>query len=92
MNGAALLTIVADEREAAPTALPPLPIEGNLVAAVRALEAAKHQAEQALFLLQFAPRNAVEVFNVLGTLQGTAANAANAYDGYQQILHCQGQA
>jgi hypothetical protein len=40
MNDAALLTTVEDRREAAPAALPPLPIEGNLVAAVRALEAA----------------------------------------------------
>jgi hypothetical protein len=32
-----------DERQAVPSAAPPLPIKGNLVAAVRALEAAKLQ-------------------------------------------------
>src|SRR5688572_13130240 len=46
-----------DEHHAVPSGAPLLPIEGNLVAAVRALEAAKLQCEHGLFLLQFAPRN-----------------------------------
>jgi hypothetical protein len=69
-----------DHAQVAPSAAPPLPIEGNLVAAVRALEAAKAQCEHALFLLQFAPRSGPDVFGVLDPLQGNVTNAVNAYD------------
>lgn len=81
-----------DEATVTPSEAPALPIENNLVAAVRALEAAKQQCEQALFQLQWMPRNHAEVFGALGTLQGNVANAINAYDGYREILNCRGQA
>jgi hypothetical protein len=81
-----------DQAQVAPSAAPPLPIEGNLVATVRALEAAKAQCEHALFLLQFAPRSSADVFGVLDPLQVNVTNAVNAYGAYQQILHCKGQA
>jgi hypothetical protein len=69
-----------------------LPIENSLVAAVRALEAARGQCEQSLFLLQWTPRDAAGMFAVLGQLQGSVANALNAYSSYQEILQCKGQA
>lgn len=86
--------IVRDDEEERPPApaVSMLPIENNLVAAVRALEAAKAQCDHALLLLQWAPRNADEVFRSLGSLQTGINNAFNAYGGYQEILSCKGQA
>lgn len=82
-----------DEETPAPVAAAPiLPIENSLVAAVRALEAARGQCEQSLFLLQWTPRDAAGMFAVLGQLQGSVANALAAYDSYQQVLQCEGQA
>jgi hypothetical protein len=85
------LTEQEESREAVNTA-PVLPIEGSLVAAVRNLEAVRAQSEQALFLLQWAPRNSVELFNSLSALQANVTNAANSYATYQEILNCKGQA
>jgi hypothetical protein len=81
-----------DEVPASIASAPVLPIEGNLVAAVRALEAAKQQCEQGLLLLQWTPRDEAAMFAVLGPLQNNVANALNAYSGYQEILQCKGQA
>lgn len=79
--------LVAEEARA-----PLLPIEGPIVAAVRALEAAKSQAESALLQLQFSPRQEVDVLATLATLHATTATAWNAYAAYAAVRSCEGQA
>lgn len=69
-----------------------LPVEGYVVATTRALEAAKHEAEKALLLLQHCPRDARTGFAVLSALGDRANEALNAYVAYQELLSCRGQA
>jgi hypothetical protein len=83
---------VCDDTQAAPAAAPMLPIEGHIVAAVRALEAAKNNSEAALLTLQWAPRSNADVFHLLNELQACVTNARNAYAIYVELLNCKGQA
>ena len=80
-------TLDADEPRA-----PPLPIEGPLVAATRALDAARSGAERALLLLEWSPRDEAQVFETLAALNTSASTAWNAYATYSEIRKCQGQA
>ena len=70
-----------DERGASQVA-PMLPVEGHIVAAARALEAAKQAAERALFILQYAPRSRVDAFAALDAVYASAARGLNAYASY----------
>ena len=80
-----------DEAQAAPSA-PPLPLEGHAVAAARALEATKLQAERALFLLQWTPRDEQAVFQALNAVNANWSEAWHAYVAFVQVLNCKGQA
>jgi hypothetical protein len=69
-----------------------LPVEAHIVAAARALEAAKARCDQALLQLQYTPRDRAGVFDTLNALSGCVQNAAGAYTVYSEVLVCQGQA
>jgi hypothetical protein len=73
------LALAQDDECSAAQAAPMLPVEGYVVAATRALEAAKSHAEQALLLLQWSPRDTDTMADVLADLDRYAANARNAY-------------
>lgn len=90
MNG--LATVHDDEERPAPRVAPMLPIEGHLVATVRAVEAAKARCEQVLLCCQYAPRNEAQMAAHLQDLQACVANAWTAYANYSEVLNCQGQA
>lgn len=71
---------------------PMLPVEGYVVSTVRALEAAKAQAEQTLLRLQYAARDEAEMFGALVALQASVNLAWNSYAAYSELLSCKGQA
>lgn len=92
MSATANVPALTDDERGAPQAAPMLPVEGHIVAATRALERAKQQCEQALFVLEHLPRNRDDAFAALNDVYASAAKAFNAYSHYDQVRHCEGQA
>ena len=88
----ALNTDQEDEVSATPAGAPPLPLERHAVAAARALEATKLQAERALLLLQWTPRDEQAVFQALNAVNASWSEAWHAYVAFVQVLNCKGQA
>lgn len=93
MSEALLPALTTEADDGAARALAPmLPVEGYVVVATRALEAAKHEADKALLLLQHCPRDGAMAFAVLSALRQRADEALNAYGTYYEVLTCRGQA
>lgn len=91
MNVGALATVQMEDDSSVQPAAPPVQLEGYAVAATRALEAAKGQADMALMLLQYAPRQGAEVFTALAELRGAVDRAIIAYSAYGEVISCKGQ-
>lgn len=93
MSEAATLPAILDEDERpAPQVAPMLPVEGHIVAATRALEAAKQQCDRALFILEHLPRNRDDAFAALSAANAATVRAYNAYANYDAVRCCEGQA
>ena len=80
-----------DER-AAPSGAPPLPLDGHALATARALEAARVHCEQALYRIQYTPRDERAVFESINALNASVSEAWHAYVAFVQVLLCKGQA
>ena len=73
-------------------AVPPLPVEGHIVAAALTAESLRTMASQVLLVLQHSPRD-VASYNALSHEMLAAWRALDDhYRAYLAVLECQGQA
>ena len=87
-----LTTHSDSEAQAALADLPPLPIEGPLVAAVIGIQNARARIEIALSLLQIAPRNHQALWAEMIAAHTGLSEAMQRYSEYTEILACKGRA
>lgn len=71
---------------------PMLPIEGHIVAATRAADAARQAIDGVFVMLQHCPRDRDAMFNALAAVHAALGSAWENYAAYHEILNCEGQA
>lgn len=71
---------------------PVLPVEQHIVGAALAAQSLRVQAEQMVWLLQYAPRDAATFDRKIGEMIDAWGAISDHYANYRHVLDCKGQA